>query len=369
MFNFSLGNKGTSLGVDFGTSSIKIVELEKKNGMLHLLNYGWVEIPSKKNIGELGFDFKAETGDSNLPLLLKKLSDKMKLKANTAHLSMGSYKGLSALVKVNNVSESDLGEIIRLEASKYIPVSLDEVYLSSDIVSRTGQVKESGVEKLNNIFKKGDTNEDMEILLVAAPKDDVHFYEGAVKSSGLEVASFELDIFSAVRSLIGDKPGAFVVVDIGAKITNIIFIESGIIKINRNINIGGDEITKNIASSLNVTWERAEEFKKKNDYLKAEGKAIILPILNIIAKETRRVLDLYSPSQKTNIEGIIMVGGGAEIFGIADIFSESFGSIVSVGNPWKDVMIENDNVREKSTLIAPLYATATGLAMKGLVKN
>lgn len=194
MFNFSRSSKGGSVGIDFGTSSIKIVELEKRNGMIHLVNYGWIEIPAKKNIGEFNFDSESEKGEVIFKLI-KKISDKMKLKTKSAHLSMGSYKGLSALVKVNNVNESELGEVIRLEAGKYIPVSLDEVYLSSDIVSRSGKKEDKSIdEKINNIFKKNESNEDMEILLVAAPKEDVHFYEGAVKSSGLEVASFERNL-------------------------------------------------------------------------------------------------------------------------------------------------------------------------------
>jgi len=372
MFNFSIDNKNRFLGVDFGTSSIKMVELEYKNGSVFLSNYGWIEIPQRKKIGD--FDLKDRGKETELMVaLLKRLYEKMNLGAKSAHLSMGSYKGLSALINVNSASLSDLDEIIKLEAGKYIPVSLDEVYLSSDVVSKNKKIKEkTGGEKFINFIenKKEEDNELLEVLLVAAPKEDVHFFEDVVTLSGLKVASFELDVFSATRSLIGDSLGTFLIVDIGAKITNIIFIKKGIIRINRNINIGGDEITKNIASSLNVSWERADEFKKKNDYLKAEGKSIILPIINIIAKESKRVIDLsLNDEEKYSEVEMIIAGGGAGIFGIKDILAETFKGKISIADPWKNIIIENDNIREMASDIAPTYTVATGLALKKILEK
>jgi type IV pilus assembly protein PilM len=364
MFNFSGINKNYSLGIDFGTFSIKIVELEKKNGSICLSNYGWIEIPKKKNIGDFGTKINIDE-DDKMSSLLKKLCSEMDIKSKEAFISMGSYKGLSALINVSNTDGSDLNDIIRFEAGKYIPVSLDGVYLSSDIVSISDNEGDVSDDKKSKFFSKK-LKGNAEVLLVAAPKDDVHTYERIVQASGLKVASFELDIFSVCRSMMGDNLNKFLIVDIGAKITNIIFVAKGIIRINRSINIGGDEITKNIASSLNVSWERAEEFKKNNDYLSAEGKNIILPIISIIAKESRRVIDLNSSADKNDSVGVIVTGGSSSVPSVVSIFSENVGSPVTIGNPWKNILIENDNLKEEATNIGPMYAVATGLALKGL---
>lgn len=365
MFNFPSLNKNYSLGIDFGTFSIKLVELEKRNGSIYLSNYGWIEIPKKGNIGE--FDARVMVDDNEKMInVLKTLCSELDIKSKEASISMGSYKGLSALININKTDDSDLDEIIRFEAGKYIPVSLDGVYLSSDIVSSSSADGDGGKKK--KMFSAKKTNDNLEVLLVAAPKEDVHIYEDVVGQSGLKVASLELDIFSVLRSIIGEDLGKFLIVDIGAKITNIVFVDKGIIRINRNINIGGDEITKNIASSLNVSWDRAEEFKKNNSYLSAEGKNIILPIISIIAKESRRVIDLNS-TDKNDFVNVVVIGGSSSVPSVMSIFSENIGLPVTIGNPWKNILVENDNIRESSLEISPMYAVATGLAMKGLMSK
>ncbi|HBI17330.1 MAG TPA: hypothetical protein DDY52_04275 [Candidatus Moranbacteria bacterium] len=366
MFRIPGFNKNYFLGIDFGTSSIKIVELEYKNGSSFLTNYGWIEIPPKKKASD--FEIKDESDDELEKIqLLKKLIDEMGIKSKNAYISMGSFKGLSTMITVTDIHEDDLDDIIRMEAGKYIPVSLDEVYLSSDIVSRRVEKDERGNGEGKKFLGKGD-KEIVDVLLVAAPKDDVHKYERIVEGSGLKVLSLELDIFSASRSLIGDDLGKFLIVDIGAKITNIVLVDKGVIRVNRNINIGGDEITKNIASNLNVSWERAEEFKKKSEYLKEEGKSIVLPILNLIAKESKRLIELVSVGNNLSkpLDKVIVSGGGSYIPGIADIFNNALGSNIIVGNPFERVIIENDNVKANINNVASKFSVATGLAVKGI---
>lgn len=369
MFGINGFNKNYFLGVDFGTSSIKAIELEYKNGSVYLSNYGWIELPPKKKVGE--FEIKKDDFDDEENInLLKKLFSEMDIKSNKAYISMGSFRGLSALVTINDMQESAFEEAVRSEASKYIPVSLDEVYLSSDIVSRksTGTSDEDA-PKASFLGKK--EKEVLEVLLVAAPKEDVHKYERIIEGCGLSVASFELDIFSVTRALVGDNLGKFLIIDIGAKITNIVLVDKGIVRINRNINIGGDEITKNISTNLNVSWDRAEEFKKKNNYLKEEGKSIVLPILNLIAKEAKRVVELTSAGNNVNkpVDKVILAGGSSNISGAVEIFSEVLGGNVAVGNPLDGILIENDRIKEILPSFASRLSVVKGLAIKGVANH
>jgi len=372
MFGFSFNKKKYSLGIDFGTSFLKIVELEHRESGIYLSNYGQVELPLRKSDIMSNLE-RALDEDEEIANVLGGLMKKMSLKSETAFISMGSYKGLSAIANIeDNGNKDDLNEIIKLEAHKYIPVSLDEVYLSSDIISRNGKTevkeKESGFGKMK-LFNKTEKGEMLEILLVAAPKEDVHKYEKIIEANGLKVESFELDIFSAVRSLVGNETGDFLIIDIGAKITNMILVENGIIKINRNINIGGGEITKNISVSMNISMERAEEFKKKNEYLKAEGKSIILPVINIIAKEASRIIEGREREKNGNQLNIIISGGGSQIYGLKDIFFDSLKTEVVIGNPWKNIAIENEDLKNIASDISPMYTVATGLALKGIRKG
>lgn len=366
MFRIPGLSKNYFLGIDFGTSSIKIVELEYKNGSSFLSNYGWIEIPQKKKASD--FEIKNDSEDETEKIqLLRKLLAEMKVKSKSAYIAMGSFKGLSAMITVTDIHEDNLEDVIRAEAGKYIPVSLDEVYLSSDIVSKRTEKGEKSNTEGKKFLGKGE-KETVDVLLVAAPKDDVHKYERIVEESGLKVASLELDIFSASRSLVGDNLGKFLIIDIGAKVTNIVLVDKGIIRTNRNINVGGDEITKNIASNLNVSWDRAEEFKKKNDYLKEEGKTMVLPMLNLIANESKRLAELVSVGNNLSkpLNKIILVGGGSDVSGIVNVFSDILNGEVVMGNPFERIIIENDVIKANIDKIALKFPVAAGLAIKGV---
>ncbi|MDD3498256.1 MAG: type IV pilus assembly protein PilM [Candidatus Moranbacteria bacterium] len=361
-----LFGKNNFLGIDFGTSSIKIVELTYKDENTHLINYGWVNMPTRTKTNELEAKTR-EKDDAQIVSSLKKLLDKMDIQSNSANISIGSYRGLTALIKVNKVDDDDVAEIIKAEAGKHIPVSLDEVYLSWDIVSKNIPKKSfliSGDRERDELEGK---KESAEVLLVAAPKEDVRRFEGIVSEVDLKVDSLELDIFSSVRSLLGNDLGVFLIVDVGARVTNLVLVEKGIVRVNRNINIGGDEITKNISSGLNVSWERAESFKKKNDYLSNEGKQMVSPVLEVIAKEANRIISAYfAEGQKNKIDSVILVGGGAGINKIDALFAEILGTRVSIGDPWQKITIENEKIKNNSKMISRSLAVATGLALKGV---
>lgn len=357
--------KNNFLGIDFGTSAIKVVELTYKNGGIHLLNYGWVKLPAKTKTNELDVGTQ-EKEDIQIISSLKKLLDTMNIESDSVHISIGGFRGLVALIEVDKVADDDIAEIIKAEAGKHIPVSLDEVYLSWDVVSKNIPQKKLGSSnnKKPSLMKRG--KENAEILLVAAPKEDVRRYERIISEIDLKVDSLELDIFSVIRALIGNDLGTFLIVDMGAKVTNLLLVEKGIIKINRNINIGGDEITKNISSTLNVSWERAESFKKKNDYLSNEGKQMVAPVLETIAKEANRIIESYfKEGEKSKIDDVVLTGGGSGINKIEKLFAEILGTRVSVGEPWKKIIIENEKIKNNSTNIVRLLAVATGLALKG----
>jgi len=359
--------KNNFLGIDFGTSSIKVVELSYKSGNAHLMNYGWIKLPTKTKASNLD-DKARDKEDSKVERYLLDLLGKMDTKSDLAHISIGGYRGLSALIKVDKSNDGDIAEIIKAEAGKHIPVSLDEVYLSWDVVSKTipkKKIGQSEEEEIKNKFNK--KKESAEVLLVAAPKEDVRRYEEIAENAELKVKSLELDIFSVVRALVGNDLGKFLIIDMGAKVTNLLLVEKGIIKINRNISSGGNEITKNIVSTLNVSWERAEAFKEKNDYMSNEGKQMVAPVLETIAKESNRIINSYFEEEgKDRLDDVILTGGGSGINNVDKLFADIIGMSVSVGNPWKKLNIESEKIKKNNEAISRPFTVATGLALKGV---
>ncbi len=363
MFNF-FKKQNYFLGVDFGTSALKAVELSFSKQRTHLVNYGWVDFnPGEKN-GGIYKNSKLRIQDGRLQKCLKELFKKMSLKSKQVYVSIAGFNGLVALIELPDMKEDDLNQAVKFEAHKYIPASLDEVFLSWDIVSRENIKRDRLIKKAS---KDSGTPGKVKILLVAALKEEVLKYEKIIKGVGLEMKALELEIFSMARSLVGNDLGSFVIIDIGARNSNIILTEKGVVKINRSVDMGGNEITKTIAESMNISRQRAESFKKqKKDFLNSHEGTLLLPSLELIAKEAQRVMKSYeSKNKKNRIDSVILSGGTAKLAGIDAYFSRVLGVRTVVGNPWSRIDFD-ESLNPRIKEMGPSFSVAIGLALRGV---
>lgn len=357
MFGFG---KNKFLGIDIGTSTIKIVEVKMSSSKPTLSNYAWMKV------GNPG-DIKFSSFDSTLPLYLKKVIKEGGFKSQKAYVSIPAFGGLITLIEFPEMTREDLDQAIRFEAHKYIPTSLEDVVLSWDIVNKKAGshlLKKPGEEAKAKDGATG-AEDKIQVLLVAAPKNKVAKYEQLIKGSGLELKSIEVESFALLRSLVGNDQGNFIVVDIGARVCNIILIEKGVIKVNRNIDAGGRDITKAIARSMNIDEERAERMKiSGKDFLTKESN-INFPSLDLIISEVRRVLGaFYKNDGGSKVDGIILSGGTAGLVGIDKYFSDALDARAIIGNPLR--RIEYDIVLEsKLNEIKSQLSVSIGLALKG----
>lgn len=357
MFGFE---KNRFLGIDIGTSTIKIVEIKMSGGKPTLSNYAWMKAGSLDGI-------KAGSFDSTLPLHLKKVIKEGNFKSREAYASIPAFGGLITIIEFPEMTQEDLDQAVRFEAHKYIPTSLDDVVLSWDIVSKKAgsQLLKKSAEAPGAEGEQPAPADKIQVLLVAAPKNKVAKYEQLIKGSDLELNSIEVESFALIRSLIGNDQGNFVVVDIGSRICNIILIEKGVIKVNRNIDAGGRDITKAIARGINIDEERAERMKITGKDFLAKESNVNFPSLDLIASEVKRVLGVfYKNGENQVIDGVILSGGTAGLAGIDKYFSDALGARTIIGNPLRRV--EYDAVLEpKLNEIKSQLSVSIGLALKG----
>lgn len=355
MFGFG---KNRFLGIDIGTSTVKIVEIKMRNSKPTLSNYAWMRISS------LG-DIKTTAFDSTLPLYLKKIIKEAKFKSKHAFVAIPAFGGLITLIEFPEMTKEDLDQAIRFEAHKYIPTSLDDVVLSWDIVGKkiTNQllVKNEAAAGKDSAAPEGK----VQVLLVAAPKNKVIKYEQLIKDSSLELESIEIESFSLLRSLVGNDQGNFVVVDIGARVCNIILIEKGVIKVNRNIDAGGRDMTKAIAHSLNVDEVRAERMKITGKDFFSQQSNISFPTLDLIINEIKRVLSAYYKNEsEAKVDGVILSGGTAGLAGVDEYFTKALNIRTIVGNPLRRVEYAKE-LEPKLNEIKSELSVCIGLALKG----
>lgn len=349
MFDFG---KNRFLGIDIGTSSIKIAEIQIKDKRPILSNYAWMALPGD-GIGAASFD-------TTLPEFMRKIIGDGKFKSKEAYVSLPASGGLITLIEFPEMSKEDLEQAVKYEAHKYIPTSLDEVVLSWDVVGKKSKAK---LTRFNE--KQSELGGRVQVLLVAAPKNKVVKYQKLIKDAGINLKNLEIESFSIVRSLIGNDQGNFVIVDMGYRVCNIILVEKGIIKVNRNIDAGGRDITKSIAKSMDIEEERAEKLKVSGrDFLKKESN-IKFPVIDLIIGEVGRVVRAYYKDEaEKKVDGLILSGGTAGLEGIQEYFYNSLKIKTTVGNPFG--RIEYDTKLDPAiSKIKPRMSVCLGLALKG----
>lgn len=359
MFEFLKSKNKYFVGIDFGTSAIKVVELSYKDQKACLENYGIVD---------LGFTDSDQSGNASPSPYEQKLNDsfkslisRMKIKRNSsAYVSIPGFNGLVTIIDLPEMQHDELAKAIQFEAHKYIPSSLDEVAMSWEVIDQG----EAG-RNLVNVNEKAPKR--IKVLLVAAPKKDIEHYDRLVSGSNLEVSAIELETFSIVRSLVGDDTGNFFIIDIGSRATNMILVEKGTVKINRNIDVGGSEITATISDGMSISRQRAEVFKSgEKDFLNSRETALIIPVLELIAGESKRILASYREQNKdSRIDGIFLSGGSSKMKGLEEYFTRSLGTKVTVGNPWRRIAFDNE-LAPLTKKLGASFAVSIGLALRGI---
>lgn len=361
MFGFEFG-KNNFIGIDIGTSAIKAVEITLKGNKPVLSNYAWATLD--KSLGDR--DINSTVFDAALSEYIKRMIREGNFKSKNVYASIPAFGGLIMAVELPEMKDEDLAQAIKFEAHKYIPTSLDEVALSWDVVEKKdGSRLKNGDQPSGGVAGGQDK---MQVLLVAAPKSQVVKYEKLVKDAGLELKAIEVESFSLARSLVGSDPGNFVIVDIGSRVCNIVLVEKGIIKSNRNIDAGGNDITRTIARGLNIDEERAEKMKLTGDFFKKET-AINFAPLDAIGEEIKRVLAAYYKEEKEmRIDGIILSGGSADFKGLPEYFTSKLNIKTMVGNPLGRIEYDKrleGKLNERKTQ----FSVALGLALKGVEEN
>jgi type IV pilus assembly protein PilM len=335
------------LGIDFGTASIKAVELSVEDGHPVLINYGQISLADL----EKGTPPQGRSYDEEIVLHLQALLEGMKPKSRLAYVAMPAFIGLISLMEFPVMEEAELEEAVRFEAHKYIPSSLDDVALSWEVIGK--HTASDGVEK-------------MEVLLVAALKKEVARYERYINGAGLTIDFLELETFSLARSIIGEAPGLSLLIDIGSRATNLVLVEDGLVRVSRNLDIGGRDITRALAESLNITQERAKVLKKSGkNFLTNPESALVFPVLQMIASEATRILTSYQVRHLgVQYKGIVLSGGTAQFVGLTEYYAKIFKLPVTLGNPWKDLKYDSA-LTKKIQESGSSFSIAIGLALRG----
>lgn len=363
------------LGVDLGSSSIKIVELKKNDEGIELGTYGY----AKFKIGDVRKDPVAQ--QEKFGAILKQLYKESKVNTRNAIASLPPFFVFSSITSLPEMPKEDMEPAIRWEARKVIPLPLEQIELKwQKIELHETQGKSLGsVKKKNGINKNVNPNDKkkIQILLTGAAKKLIQRYVYVFKRAGLNLYSLETESFALSRSLLNEKQESVImIVDIGALNTNITVVKSGIPFLNKSIDIGAVTMSKIISNSLNISIERSEQFQydigvnmdKEDKNMPKIVEDALSPIINEI-KYTLHLYEEYKGSileSEDKVEKIVLCGGGCMIPNLSEYLSEMLNIKVYIGDPWEKLNYPAE-LQMILQEIGPNFAVAIGLALRDLV--
>lgn len=364
--------KQTYLGVDIGSSGIKIVELASKNKKPVLQNYGFHEQQIVESVSN-------RPEPEQLSAVIREIIKRTGMGTENVVASLPSFSVFSSIITLPKMSIKELGSAVQYEAKKVIPLPLEETVLDWKVLEPDKQAseKKKGAESKGVIRQK--PQENLRILLTAAPKDLVTRYVKIFKDAGLNLSILETEVFALAHSLVGNDPSIIMLVDVGSLTTNISIIDRGIPVLNRSIDVAGRQMSMAISKTTGLSIENAEVVKQDFVYDESMTKIpdVILKSMDPILNEIRYILNLYESESekltlsdndgKRKIEKIILTGGASYLSGLPEYLSSSLNLQTFLGDPWARVSYPEE-ISPLLNDIGSQFSIALGCAMRNIIE-
>lgn len=363
------------LGVDFGSSSIKVVELSNAAGRPKLVTYGFTE-KNPANISDSGL---IENVDEAAAVLVD-ICKKAKVTSKKAITSLPNYAVFTSVLTLPEMPKKELAQAIAWEAKKIIPASLEEVVLDWKIIEEVGELSQEEAKKAEDIIKDAQKNfnfkriyskakKNVRILLTGAGKNVIKRYIDIFAKAGLGLLSLETESFALARALVSNDKSIIMLIDLGATTSSISVVEKGVPVMTRSLKAGGNLITKAISANMNITMEKAEQFKQdlaldletSESVLPSTVEKSFEPILN----EIKYTLDFYQKSHNKKVEKIILTGGTAFLGHLTGYLSRVLSINTYIGDPWAHIIYPTD-LKPILDRLGARFAVAVGLAMRDI---
>jgi type IV pilus assembly protein PilM len=331
------------IGLDISQTGIKVMAVDSKKWLV--LGYGSVDLDPAKVQKSL------EAGDAYLADNISSLlHDKVigQLPSDQTILSVPTSRTFSRMFTIPVKAESTLADAVEIEVDQYIPIPIGSLYVDYSITERT--------------------KDQLTVIMSAVPKTLVDSCLSAARTAGLQPIMVEPGINSVARVIESAEEGHLptLIVDIGPASTDIAVLDGGAIRISGGLGIGGNTFTLDIAKKLGVALENAHQLKVLNGLSagprRAKITAALTPSLQRIATEVRKVIRYYNEriSDDRKLEQMIIVGGGSNVPGIGDYFTNELVMPARVASPWQK--LDFGKLPQPNKQFRPRYITVAGLA-------
>ena len=338
LFDAVTTHKKSQVGIDIGSHSVKAIELsqgQKGGATIKNIGYAKIEGPATKE---------------NQVRALKEAAAQAGALNKDVAIAVSGPSVIVRFIELPQMSDAELRNAITFEAEKYIPFSINDVIIDYKLL-----VPQFGANQ-------------MLVLLVAAKKDFIAERLGIADAAGLSVSIIDVTAFASANSFLertarkGEEVAALV--DIGAKAMDISIIDGDILYFTRNIQLGGDDITKVLSEALSIDLKGAEAIKINPAAKAGLVKEKTQPILHNIVDEIRLSFSYFENQSGKNIGRAYLAGGSSRMAGLYDIFTEGLGVAAVTWDPAERIEIDTGADAQLIASIKDQLGVAIGLALR-----
>lgn len=332
------------IGLDISSTGIKVMSINSKKWTVN--GYGHLDLDPVK----LKESF--ETPDTpyltnNLKLLLTK-NVLGSTPSNRVTIAVPTSRSYTRTFVLPAQAENSLDEAVLLEAEQYIPIPVSTLYIDYQIIERAHKT--------------------IVVLMSAMSRSIIDNITRSVQSAGLFPLLIEPSINSVGRVLTATEDGTLptIIVDIGPTSTDIAILDKGFIRVTGGLQVGGNTFTLDIAKKMNIAIENAHQLKVLSGLnagpRQQKLKEALTPSLERIIAETQKVMRYYTEriSTERKLEQLLIVGGGSNVPGIGEYFTDKLIIAARVASPWQK--LDFAKVQEPPKQFRPRYITVAGVA-------
>jgi type IV pilus assembly protein PilM len=349
---YLFGRRKPVVGLDIGSSSIKLVEiLDTAQGYM-LNHFSMLALPRGVIVDGVLQDPRTLTER------LKELFKRTGLGNKGIVTSLSGHSVIVKKVNFATMEDKELRELIHDEAGKYLPFdNMSDVNFDFQILGPT------------------DYNPNqMNVLLVAAKKDVINSYTDVITDAGLSAMIMDVDSF-AIETMYEenykyDENDIIVLVNIGASITNINVVQNAGSIFTRDFTLGGNAVTEAVQGRLGVSFDEAESIKVggavSDESAAKEIRDNLLTYAEPICSEIERSVEYFTSTYGgESVKKVLISGGCANIPGIAADLSHRLNVEAEIANPFKKMEVGKKALDvSQIEQVAPIAAVGVGLALR-----
>lgn len=341
-----------ALGLDIGSSSVKLVHLKEGRHGHALLAWGEAPLPPEAIVDNQLMNSAA------IVEAIRELVAQQKVRTKDVSIGVRGHSVIIKRISMPFMSQEDLDESIQWEAEQYIPFDVKDVNIDTQILST-----------------QADAAGQMDVLLVAAKKDMINDFTSVCAEAGLTATVVDVDAFAVQNAFEANYPQApnqpVVLINVGAAVTNINVVNNGLATFTRDITVGGNAFTEEIQKQLNISAEEAEALKvggqgETDAVVPQEVERVIQGVADQMGGEIQRSLDFHAATAPDiHPTRVYLSGGTARIPALFKVIEQRAGVPVEILNPFKNIEVDNRKFDPAAIMnAAPAAAVAVGLALR-----